>query len=331
MKEFRDISCQGNIRPILSLEDLKKSDKFKFFTGLSIEDFNALFDLLGGNKTLSRLKHKYQSNDPTDRAGYGRVPCIDRLFLFLVRLRRGTPLEDLAYITNISHSYLGDILYTMTRHIYLTLQSMEANMFPSAQDQEKYMRRLFKLFKNLRMILDGAEFFIQRPSNFQQQGNTYSSYKSHNTVHVVIGISKEQAVTFVSPAYEGNMGDKRVVLESGLLDKLEKGDSIMTDKGFELEGELLEIGVHLYKPPALGDRTALTAEEEMLTKGIAALRIYTEHIIADIKDHRLLQGVIPITLLPVLPDLIYIAAYLNNFKTSRMRETVVASPYQHEE
>ena len=49
---------------------------------------------------------------------------------------------------------------------------------------------------------------------------------------------------------------------------------------------------------------------------------------ADIKDNRLLQGVIPLTLLPVISDLVYIAAYLRNFKTSLIidKKIIVVRP-----
>ncbi|KAE8739819.1 hypothetical protein FOCC_FOCC014687 [Frankliniella occidentalis] len=159
------------------------------------------------------------------------------------------------------------------------------------------------------------------PTNFEQQGNTYSAaYKHHNTVIAAVGISCPGAVIYVSPVFEGNMSDKRIILESGLLERLSEGDAVMTDRGFDIEGELLDIGVTLYKPPTLGDRNKLTSEEEILTEAIASATIYVEHVIADIKDNRLLQGIIPILLIPVISDLIYIAAYLCNFKESRIRQ-----------
>ncbi|KAK3931103.1 Carbamoyl-phosphate synthase pyrimidine-specific large chain [Frankliniella fusca] len=300
----------------ISFEKCKGNARFQFFTGLDIRDFEALFELLGGDNVIRSLKQKYNLNDFDPR--YSKVSGRDRLFLFLIRLRRGVPLDDLAEITGIGRSYLGDLLYIMTRHIYLTFKSMESNFFPTAAQQEKNKPKPFKPFRNLRIILDGAHFFTETPTNFEQQGNTYSLYKHHNTFVVVVGISCQGAVTFVSPAFEGNMSDKKAVLESGLLERLDEGDAVMTDRGFDIAGELLDIGVRLYKPPSLGDRNKLTGDEEILTKAIAAGRIYVEHIIADIKDNRLLQGVIPLLLLPVISDLIYIAGYLCNFKLSRI-------------
>ncbi|KAK3919755.1 Carbamoyl-phosphate synthase large chain [Frankliniella fusca] len=306
------------VKPILRFEKCRKNKKFKFFTGLSVEDFEILFSLLGGDCVIRRLRQKFTLSDFTPKAS--KYSGRDRLFYFLLRLRRGLPLEDLAEIANISVPYLDDLLYIMTRHIYLVFKSMENRMFPTAAEQAKNKPKPFRPFPNLRVILDSAQFFIQMPTNFEQQGNTYSSYKHHNTVIVVIGISCQGAVIHVSPVFEGNISDKGIVRESGLLQRLSEGDAVMTDRGFDIEGELLDIGVRLYKPPSLGDRNKLTAEEEILTKAIASARIYVEHIIADIKDNRLLQGVIPILLSPVIPDLIFIAGYLCNFKKSRISQ-----------
>lgn len=83
------------------------------------------------------------------------------------------------------------------------------------------------------------------------------------------------------------------------------------------------VGAQLFDPLSLGDRQALTSEEEILTKALASARIYSEYAIADIKDNRLLQGTIPLTMYPVLPQLVYIAAYLRNLKLSRIRDCKV--------
>ena len=46
----------------------------------------------------------------------------------------------------------------------------------------------------------------------------------------------------------GNAFDKQIVKESGLLDLLEKGDSVMADKGFLIQDLLDPLGVTLNMP-----------------------------------------------------------------------------------
>ena len=56
----------------------------------------------------------------------------------------------------------------------------------------------FKKFPNTRITIDCTEFFIEIPSSLVNQTITYSSYKSHNTLKLVVGISPTGVVTFLS-------------------------------------------------------------------------------------------------------------------------------------
>ena len=48
------------------------------------------------------------------------------------------------------------------------------------------------------VITDCFKVFIEKPSNLLARAQTYSNYKSHNTVKVLIGISPHGSITFVS-------------------------------------------------------------------------------------------------------------------------------------
>ena len=78
--------------------------------------------------------------------------------------------------------------------------------------------------------MDCFEVFIEKPSNLLARSQTYSNYKSHNnTVKVLIGISPQCSITFVSQAWGGRTSDKFLTENCGLLDKLKPGDLDMTD------------------------------------------------------------------------------------------------------
>jgi len=76
------------------------------------------------------------------------------------------------------------------------------------------------------------------------QSTTFSAYKNTNTVKVLVGITPSGAISFLSPAYEGSISDKKLVEVCGLLEKLETGDEIMADKGFVIQDLLTPIGKH---------------------------------------------------------------------------------------
>ena len=51
-------------------------------------------------------------------------------------------------------------------------------------------------------------FFVDMPSSLVHQSITYSSYKSHNTFKLLVGISPTGVVTFVSKLWGGNLTSK---------------------------------------------------------------------------------------------------------------------------
>lgn len=314
---------------MISLDQLKDCNKFKFFSGLTLKEFEALRNFVGGEKVVRYMTLKYNDKTP-QYIKDSKLSSKNRLLMFLIRLRRGVPLEDLAWCFDVSRGYAGDICYAITRLLYETFKALEEKVFISADKQNKKKPMVMKPFTNLRVILDGASFKIESPSNMQMHSNNHSSYKSHPVMLFAIGVSCHGSTIFCSKGFEGHMSDKESVLKSTQLQNmLKRGDSIMTDRGYEITSEMLRLGVHVYKPPPKSDHGQMNPEQEILTRAIAAARIYVEHAIADIKDNRLLQGTIPLTLQPVLAQLVF----MRNFSTKKIfnKKVVVRESHVNEE
>ena len=114
------------------------------------------------------------------------------------------------------------------------------------------MPREFKeKYPSTRVIIDATEIYIEQPKLPELQQTTFSNYKNDNTYKILVGISPDGAVTFVSSLYLGCISDKELTKKSGILDLLEPGDSVMADRGFEIEEDLMLIGVRLNIPPFL--------------------------------------------------------------------------------
>ena len=108
--------------------------------------------------------------------------------------------------------------------------------FPSWHIVKKYMPEAFKEdHPNTRIIIDVTEFSIECPSFLFSPACTFSAYKNRNTVKILIGVTPSGAISFVSEVYEGSISDCKLVEVCGLLEKLDPGDKVITDKGFKIQ------------------------------------------------------------------------------------------------
>ena len=120
----------------------------------------------------------------------------------------------------------------------------------------------------------------------------FSSYKSHNTFKLLIGISPGGVITFVFELWGGQVLDQTITRASGLLELLDPRDNIMADRGFDLEDVLAPKGITINISPFLGnDQKQLSCTEVEQTRRIAGLRIHVERAIERIKQYNLIQGV----------------------------------------
>ena len=67
---------------------------------------------------------------------------------------------------------------------------------------------------------------------------TYSHYKRHNTLKVLIAIAPNGFISCISKAYCGQASDKAIPEDYVFLNLLEPNDMIIADKGFYLTEEL---------------------------------------------------------------------------------------------
>ena len=67
-------------------------------------------------------------------------------------------------------------------------------------------------FGNCVCILDCTEIFIERPSNLQARAQTWSEYKHHNTIKVLVAITPQGTISFLSKVeHQTNISQNIVV------------------------------------------------------------------------------------------------------------------------
>ena len=120
---------------------------------------------------------------------------------------------------------------------------------------------------------------------------------------------------FVSSLYTGAISDKEITRCSGILDLVEAGDSVMADKGFDIEDLLRKKNVSLNLPPFLESRSQFSAAEVQQTKMIAKVRIHVERAIRRIKEYHIFDSDVPLSMLGSINQL-YTVVCLLTYKKS---------------
>ena len=92
----------------------------------------------------------------------------------------------------------------------------------------------------------------------------WSSYK--NTFKGLVGITPAGNISFVSKLYCGSILNRLLTIESGVVDLLEPGDAVMTDKGFTIQDVLAEKNIVLNIPPFRVGSQQFTAAETIVTR-----------------------------------------------------------------
>ena len=97
---------------------------------------------------------------------------------------------------------------------WVTFLSQELSFlvpWPSRSELKKSLPKRLKNFKNVRIIIDCLELFIQKPKVPASQKMTWGSYKHWNTAKLMLGITPTGVVSFIPPLCTGSISDKEIV------------------------------------------------------------------------------------------------------------------------
>lgn len=170
-------------------------------------------------------------------------------------------------------------------------------VWPDRESLQKTMPECFRASFGTKfaVIIDCFEIFIERPSNLQARTSTWSSYKHHNTVKILLGIAPQGVVSFVSEPWGGRVSDKYLTDHCGILDKLLPGDIVLADRGFDITESVGMMQAKLHIPAFTKGKSQLSAMEVSETRTIANVRIHVERVIGNVRQkYSILQSTLPI-------------------------------------
>ena len=315
-KELEMLHSRGTF----NIETVKENDKlFRFYTGFeSYSLFTTVLDFLG-REAASRLDYRTEKST-SEKRQYKYRPGPNRLlsvetefFITLCRLKVGLLEDDLAARFGVSQSFVSLLINTWIKFLFYRFK--ELNIFPSREIVKLHMPECFaKKYPTTTLIVDATEIYIEKPSNPEAQQLTFSSYKNTNTLKALIGIVPKGGISFVSTLYGGSISDKELTARSGLVDKLQSGDVIMADRGFNIHDMLATKGVRVNVPPFMNESGQFDEGELLETRRIATLRIHVERAMERIKNYHILDF-IPITLCRsgIIDMIFFVCAMLANF------------------
>lgn len=304
----------------------------KHLTGFSIEKFNVLYTFLVPGDCQQPFTYK------ENLAEIASINLKDQLLLTLCRLRQGYTLTDIGHRFNICAQTAGIIITSWVDYMFLRFGSL--SIWPHRDKIIQNMPQKYREeFPTTLAIIDCTELPIQRPSSLHLQSQSYSDYKSCNTVKGLLAIDPRGSVIFISKLFSGSISDKEITEQSGFLSlmeqlmsvgKLQPGDAIMADKGFDTNKELESIGLNMNIPPKARSGFQMSQGNVELTKTIAAHRVHVERAIARIKSFKLVGRKIPASIFHNLNQIWFVCAFLTNFQDWLIAKNDNVSEFQNE-
>lgn len=275
-------------RPFCEEEFRNDDKKVKFYTGLpSLDTLKVIF-----LRIIPFVTRKPQHLTP-----------FQEFVMTLMKLRLNMPLEDLAYRFDVSVSTVS-----RTFQAWMIVMDVRLKPFIKWPEREELWRTMPQCFqysfgKKTTVIIDCFEVFIDRPSNLLARAKTFSNYKHHNTVKVLIGITPQATISFVSKAWGGRTSDKFLTENCGILDKLLPGDLVLADRGFTIQESLMFKQAQLAIPAFTRGKDQLDPVDIEATRGIANVRIHVERVIGLLRrKYTILSGTLPIDFLMCDPN-----------------------------
>lgn len=222
-----------------------------------------------------------------------------QFFVMLLKIALNFGFRDLAIRFNVSRYTVSDYFHKWIGIVHDRFFS-KVIFWPTKESLLKTMPMCFRggEFENTTAIWDCFEIQTDTPHTPSDQAGSFSYYKQRPTDKILISITPQGTVNFVSNGFCGRVSDKHVVIESNILDKLQHGELILADRGFPLEDVVATRGAKFKVPPFMKDKKQLSEQETEETRRIANVRIHVERVIGAIRTRfKILKGPININFL----------------------------------
>lgn len=303
---FQDVGVQvqsGDLLPKF-LQFLKSDSELSTFTG--IESFNIL------NVIIDLIKFV----KPDDIKA--KLSVQDKVLMTYVKLKQNMSYACLSILFNCTAKQCQRIF---TEMIHILSKCLKVAIpWPSEKEISRNLPRCFEDFKDVRVVLDCTEIFLQKSKNLCCQLNTYSHYKGTYTCKFLTGVTPAGNISFISKPYGGRASDKAIFEQSNLKNLLQPGNAVMVDRGFLIDDMCKMNGWKCIRPPFLKNKKQFTKSEAILTSKIACARVHVERSNQRIKAFQIVGCRLPVNLVPLLEEIFTVICATVNLNSPILKD-----------
>ena len=248
---------------------------------------------------------------------YGYVPSKslhDQFFLTVMKLRRNRCNLELADDFGISEKDVTNIFVTWINFLYFHFK--DPNCWPSRELVHYFAPTdFYRKFPSTRIIVDGVEMPLKKPKNPVAQQASYSTYKNRNTIKALVGITPGGFVSHISDVFCGSASDRQICERSTLPESLDPSDSVMADKGFNVQDLFIPYNVRINIPEFFKKKNRMSEQSVMKDRKIASKRVHVERIIGLAKTYKILTQPLNLTDAPLADAIVFTCFSLCNFRS----------------
>ena len=303
----------------LTFAVLSSNHDVSMFIGLpSASAFECVFSFLLKKASIMHYwkgskDAKKDTSSPHVNSQQRALTLKQQFLLSMMKLKMGLFLFDLAFRFGVCESTASSAFTT-----WVKLMAKELDWLISWSDRKIIQRDLSSMFRKYylkcRVIIDCTELFVETPSSLEVAAMCWSNYKQHYTAKFLIGITPNGHISFVSETYGGRASDVFIAENSKFCNKLQPNDQVMADHGFKINNLSAFHQCSLKIPPSKHRNLQMSASDVQETSIIANVRIYVEQAIKSIKDFYILKKELPVSLLPLLDDIVVVFSAFCNLK-----------------
>lgn len=268
---------------------VKQPSAFYSLSGISVREFQGLYARF---EPLWQAAERQRLGRPNRQRAIGagtayHLTLDDQLLMTLVWLHLYLNTETLGVFFGVSKSTVS----RNSRRILAVLRQLGEDSVwwhePPAKGQGKTLDEALASYPNLLLVLDVMEQRIQRPQDHDQEQDHYSAKQKAHTRKTGLIVTQYGFICGVTAAYPGRTHDLTLFRQSGLLQRIPRGCSLIGDKAFDGLGE--DLPNHSVGTPFKARRNhPLTEDEAWANRDFARQRIIVENTICELRHFKAL-------------------------------------------